>query len=198
MLLAKETGGGDFELTPAGTFQARCYMIVDLGTQENATFDPSRKIKIVWEIDELMKSGKPFSIGKDYTLSLSEKAHLRKDLEGWRNKVFTREELDGFDVFNVINAQCMLNIVHDTSAKGKTYAKVQSIMSLPKSANKLEPVNPEVKLCLEPDFYSDIDFEMVPEWIQTKIKQSPEWQDLTNGSQGRDEMPPLTEDDIPF
>lgn len=196
MLLAKDPGGGDFELTPSGTFQARCYMILDLGTQESTLFDPTRKVKFVWELGELMKNGKPFSISKDYTLSLNEKANLRKDLEAWRNKVFTQEELDGFDVFNVLGAQCMLSIVHDTNGKGKAYAKIQSIMSLPKNTAKLEPVNPDVKLCLEPSYYSPIDFDMIPEWIQTKVKTSPEWQAVAS-PMTYESMPPM-EDDIPF
>jgi len=37
-------------------------------------------------------------ISKRYTMSLGEQSTLRKDLESWRGKKFTPEELQGFDL----------------------------------------------------------------------------------------------------
>lgn len=93
----------EFELAPAGTHIAVCYRVIDLGTQET-TFKGEvkhqHKILISWEIpDEKMKDGRPFTIGKRYTWSMSEKANLRNDLESWRGK-FTAADFgpNGFKI----------------------------------------------------------------------------------------------------
>ena len=40
----------------------------------------------------------PMTINKSYTVSLHDKASLRKDLAAWRGKDFSDEEAKGFDV----------------------------------------------------------------------------------------------------
>ena len=74
---------------------------------------------------------KPFVVWKRYTLSLHEKSALRKDLEPWRGRPFTEEELQGWDVESVIAAPCMISVVQNASG-GNVYANVSGIMRLPK------------------------------------------------------------------
>jgi hypothetical protein len=90
------------------------------------------KIRIVWQIDELDSKGHPYRVQKRYTLSLHEKAALRKDLESWRGKPFREEQLtDGFDVEKLLSVGCFLNVIHEARDK-TTYANVSAIMPLPK------------------------------------------------------------------
>ena len=42
--------------------------------------------------------GRRFDVARVYTLCLHERAALRKDLESWRGRKFTEQELDGFDL----------------------------------------------------------------------------------------------------
>jgi hypothetical protein len=84
-------------------------------------------IRLVWEIDELGADGQPFTVSQKYTASLHEKSRLRHDLESWRGRKFTTEELKGFDVENVLGANCQINVVHATK-EGKTYANIASIV----------------------------------------------------------------------
>lgn len=133
-IIAKE--GGSFTPAPEGTHAAVCVDVVDLGMLD-VTFGgktkTQHKIRISWQIDEDMKDGKPFLVSKRYTLSLHEKAGLRKDLESWRGKSFTPGELDGFDVENVVSVGCMLNIVHAPNPNGGSpYANVTAVMKMPK------------------------------------------------------------------
>src|SRR5208337_1405024 len=74
---------------------------------------------------------------KRYTLSLHEKAALRKDLESWRGRTFTEEELKGFDVENVLDVPCLLNVIHNGTS-GTVYANVSGIMKLPKSMQPIK------------------------------------------------------------
>jgi len=204
-LTASETSGTSFEPVPEGMHHAVCYSIFDLGTQHNPVFDSkARKVLIVWELPEerieIEKDGEeknlPRAISKQYTLSLHEKANLRKDLESWRGKAFTRAELEGFDVKNLLSVNCMLQVIHKTENK-KTYANITSVVSL-YGKKKLEPENPIRFFSFEDTM--DIP-EGTPDWIVNKIKASDEWLVRMNPREDFDEnTPPIEtyEDNIPF
>ena len=123
-LTASDTGGGgDFEQAPIGVHPARCISVIDLGTQENKMYDKwERKIFITWELPTKMVSykdkednevTKPFVIGRFYTLSLGEKAHLRHHLESWRGKQFSMDELAGFDILALLGKACQVQVMHN-------------------------------------------------------------------------------------
>lgn len=132
----------DFVQAPVGVHSAVCVDEVDLGLIPNRfdpESDPVPTVRLVWQISEDMSDGKPFIIKKDYRASLHEKAGLRKDLEAWRGRPFSFDELVGFDLENIIGMACALNIVAKTSKKGKVFSNIAGIMPLPKSMTKIEP-----------------------------------------------------------
>src|ERR1700761_9067656 len=109
-IIASKNGGGDFELPPADQYAAVCYRVIDYGTQQTewqGAVKHKRLILISWELDCKMSDDRPFTVSKRYTLSLHEKADLRKDLESWRGRPFTIEEEEGFDVSKLIGAPCL-------------------------------------------------------------------------------------------
>lgn len=133
--------GPSFTPAPEGVHAAVCVDVVDLGivkvTYKDKTTE-QHKIRIVWQIDEDQKDGKPFECSQRYTLSLHEKAGLRKMLESWRGRQFTEEELQGFDVETILGKPCMLNIIHNNK-QGTTYANVVGVMRLGKGMTVLTP-----------------------------------------------------------
>jgi hypothetical protein len=139
-IIAKASGDGQsFQPAPEGTHQAVCVDVVDKGLLETTwqgVVSKKHKIDVAWQIGENREDGKPFLVFKRYTLSLGEKANLRKDLESWRGKKFTREEEAGFDVEMLIGANCLLNILHNVSGD-KTYANVQAVSPLIKGMAKI-------------------------------------------------------------
>jgi len=131
-----------FIQAPVGVHAAVCVDEIDMGLVHNKfdpEADPVPTVRLVWQIAEDMPDGKPFLIKKDYRASLHEKATLRKELEGWRGRPFTFDELAGFDLENVIGAPCMLNVVAKVSKKGKTFSNIAAIMPLAKGFVKLAP-----------------------------------------------------------
>ena len=67
-------------------------------------------------------------------------ANVRKDLESWRGKPFTSDEIDhGFDVEILYGVNCLIGVKH-TEKSGKTYANVSAILPLAKGMEKLTPV----------------------------------------------------------
>jgi len=176
---------------PAGVHAAVCCDAVDLGMVPNR-FDPDsgpvHTVRLVWQIGEDMKDGKPFLIKKDYRSSLHEKAALRGDLEGWRGAPFTWQELAGFDLENIIGKPCMINIVHKTGRKGGVFANVAAIMPLAKGMVKLT-VRDYVRVCDRPPKETPA-LTSAPRHHRETPQQSPE------------EQPPfgdgITDDDVPF
>lgn len=201
-LIASEGSGKAFQLVSADTHAARCYRIIDLGTQKGEYQGKpkvARKILINWETAEIGEDGKPLIIGKKYTLSLGDKAALRKDLQAWRGRAFTEAELKGFDIANLLGATVLLNIVHETK-DGKTYANIASIMPVPKGMPVPAPVNDRVLFSLN-DFDQEV-FDSLSDGLKNMIKVSPEYVEATTGAapveQSSGGSASLDDDDIPF
>ena len=198
---AGNSGGGDFEQCPAGSFAARCYQIIDLGHQ---TFEwkgeakVAPKVRITWELNEMMQDGRPFSISKEYTASIGEKANLRKDLEAWRGRPFSSEELRNFSLENVLGAPCLLGVVHKPSKDGsKVYANVGSVMALPKGMAAPELVNLAVKFDI--GTFDQKVFDSLSSYVQKKILMSKELEEngIPQNATPQDE-PVIESDEVPF
>jgi hypothetical protein len=138
---AKSENGRDFAPAPAGVHQAVCVDVVDLGildvTWQGVT-KKQHKVNVAWQIAEDRDDGKPFLVFKRYTLSLHEKAGLRKDLEAWLGRKFGRDDEMGFDVESMVGRNCLLNITHNEVGE-KVYANVVSIMPLAKGMPTMSP-----------------------------------------------------------
>lgn len=205
-ITVKETGGGDFKIVPEGQYLAVCDMIADLGLQDSGAFGPKHKVYVRWQLpDERIDTpdgSKPMVIGSQLTASLSEKANLRAMLESWRGRKFTPDELNGFDLFNVLGAPCQLTVVHNES-NGKTYANVKAVVPLMKGMKKPEVEGKVVRY--SPDEPGQ--FDELPEWLRKKITAvpappapraagAPRTTDMTGVDQRADGSE--FDDDIPF
>mgnify|MGYP006919626032 CR=1 FL=1 len=153
-IIAKGSSSGNFVPCPSGTQAGVCVDVVDLGVIKNDMFkNPDgtdkwqHKINVVWESSETMDNGRPFLVSKRYTLSLGEKATLRHDLESWRGRPFTEDELRGFDVETILGVSALLNVVHKTGSKGGTFANVASVSPLVRGMEKLQPSGDYVRVC---------------------------------------------------
>jgi hypothetical protein len=211
-----EDKGGSFESTPSGLHLARCYRIIDLGTQKTEYLGQVKylpKIMLGWEIhgqDEAgtplkMKDGRPFAMFKNYTKSWNDKANLRGDLQAWRGRPFTAEELKRFDLKTILGVWCMLNVIEKQGNDGKTYVNVDGITPVPsmiKQAGLPTAINKnEVFTLDEPDMEM---FKSFSENLKKKIMASPEWERIEGKASAPSAMaapakPAVDEDDdIPF
>jgi hypothetical protein len=178
-----------FQIAPAGTHLARLYRIIDLGTQireYEGKVTMNRKGKFFFELHGedaegkplLTSDGKPLIQSREYTISLNEKANLRRDLEAWRGKSFTEQELKGFQLKTLLGHFCMVNISH--RQKGDlTYADLKGISSVPaiyKKAGLPEGVNSTMLFDL--NAFDAAMFDSLSENIKEVIKKSPEYRAL--------------------
>jgi hypothetical protein len=172
------SGGSNFPLAPEGVYTARCFKIIDLGTQTIEWAGETKfqkKVLISWELlddKEKMEDGKPWAASKQYTATLDERGRLRPDLEAWRGKKFTEDELKDFDLKNVLGKYCTIQIVHSEDGK---YANVNSIMAF--KGEKPNPVNPDVAFDIDnPDMEI---FETFSDKMKEKIQAAPEFRAAT-------------------
>jgi len=197
-LTVSGTTSKKYENCPEGTFAARCYSIVDLGHQ-TVVFEGQASVKpivrITWEISEKMSDGRPFVIAKEYTARITPKSSLKKDLEAWRGRAFTDQELANFSLENVLDKPCMIQITHKKSGD-KSYANVTSIMSLPKGMPCEELSNPAVTFDIN-DFNKEV-FETLPEFIRKKILMSKEMEERQVPVNEPEPAPETDSDEIPF
>lgn len=175
-IMAKEGngGGGRSFAIAGGMYQAICIGVIDLGTHYSDVYEKSsHKVAIQWEIPEMRVEfdGKnhPKVIAKTYTLSLHEKAQLRKDLDSWRGKAFSPEELQGFDLEKLLGVNCNLNVVQ-VEKNGKTYNNIAGVVPLMKSQEKQLP---ELEL-ITFNIHDPIIPESIPNWMAEMIEKAGE------------------------
>ena len=209
--LVKDSGGSDFQLPEPGTYPAVCTWIIGMGPQITS-YGPREKLKfrfelpterVTWEAEGVEQEG-PMVMWATYTSSLSDKSFLRRDLEAWRGRPFTSEELASFDLDTVLGAPCLVSITHRKADNGKTYADISSISRLMKG---MEPPKPEGDLIgFDPRNFEQKEFDALPEWLQDKIQlglsEIKAQEELAEkgppGGPRADQDPGFADDDIPF
>jgi len=177
-IIASDSGGGDFKIVPAANHVGVCSMVVDLGKQRTEYMGQSKlkhQVYIAWElpheqIEWTDKDGNerkgPMRIGKTYTVSLGKNAVLRAELENWRGRPFSEEEIKGFDITRLAGAPAMINVTH-VEKNGRTYANVVGVTPLPKGMEK--PGLFDAALVYDDEHLST--FEYLPEWLQKKVQE---------------------------
>ncbi len=189
-LNGKENKFSQKPLVPEGNNAARCYSIVDLGTQKLTYMGETKEVAqvlLTWEFPDFTHvfdeqlGPQPLVIGQKYTVALGSKAKLAKMLMSWRNV----KEIKGGAGFlkPYLNQWCLASVIHGVSKKDSTIkfanignngAGISSMPTAMKDIYKNKPV-------LNPPVYFDFDefnievFNTLPEWIQKIIQLSPEW-----------------------
>jgi len=196
MSLTVKDKSNDFLPPPEGLHIARCYAVIDMGLQQNKTYNNSSpKVLIAWELtDKLMDDGKPFIQMQRYTASLSFKSNpnLRAHLEAWRGKSFTPEELKGFKLKNILGVPCYLTTKHTVNPRtNKTWSEVIGICRLPNGIACPPPINPGIYFDL--DEFTEESYMAVPEGIRKKINLNG-----INANESTSENADDENSDIPF
>lgn len=184
-LIAKAEGGSDFPVHPDGQYAARCIDIIDRGpvtVEWKGVKKEKHKMTLRFFCGEYTtihdENGNekrvPLWVDDWFTVSLHEKAKLRKFLEDWRGIAFTDEELAGFNVIKLLHAPAFLQLKHNKTPD-RTYCNIGSVMKLPKGMEA-----PAV-----PTDY-------------VRVKDRPPKEQDKNGASGGGASPFEEDDDLPF
>jgi hypothetical protein len=142
MSIIAKNDGGSYRVHPEGQFPAVCCDVVDLGmvrVEFGGKTKQQHKIRVVFQTDERdPDTRKRLETSQRFTLSMHEKANLRKFLESWRARAYTEDEAKaGVDVELMVCQHALLQVTH-TTKNGKTYDNLTSVMRLPKGMPRLE------------------------------------------------------------
>jgi hypothetical protein len=201
---ATDTGSGDFTPAPAGTHIARCIRIIDIGTHHGeyqGQPNVRNQVIVMWELPnetiEIDGQQKPILVSKFYTNSLSEKANLRRDLEAWRSRPFTAEELLKFDLMAILDKPCMLSVIHEDK-NGKTKAKVSSVSAPMKGMACPAAFNAPYAFWI--DEFDQEKFDALSDGLKKLVMDSDEYKAMQHDStpKSRDTVADEFDDDIPF
>ena len=83
-------------LAPIGNHIARCYQVVDLGTQDDIKYgNASHKLRFAWELcEEFADFGKgkkePFTVSMTVNFFIGRNSNFTKLLEGWKRRAADR------------------------------------------------------------------------------------------------------------
>jgi hypothetical protein len=210
MIIRENRTESTFKIPPSGSFLGRLYRILDLGTQKvewQGAIKMQRKLMFSFELHGedndgqplTTNDGKPLMISKRYTMSLGEQSTLRKDLESWRGKKFTAEELLGFDLNVLLGKFAMCNVTHN-DREGKTYANLSGLSQVPAALKKLpEPVGVNDLMIFSLDAFDQAKFDSLSDGLKDIIKKSAEWRG-TNGEEEANKAVAMAtlDDDMPF
>lgn len=189
----------DYEPIPKGRHEAICVTIAGIGEQETS-YGVKNQVIVTWEIPSIVrewtkdgeaKEGRA-QISRTFTCSLAPKASLRLLLESWRDREFTHEELQGFDLKKLLGVPCILKIKHQTSADGsKIYANIADV----EPSESKEKIEPEATPVIYDPYNHNADaFSKLPDWIASKVEAPT--------SEGMELDPPTADveemEDMPF
>lgn len=186
-ILAEKKEGGNFQKIEPGTYIARCYSMIEIGTIKedyNGESKMQKKVNITWELPtekavfNTEKGEEPFVVSKTYTLSMHEKSTLRRDLESWRGKGFTEEEAKKFDITKLLGVPAMISVIQRPKKNDatKTVTDVSSITKPPKGYECPAQINP--MRILSYDNWDDNTFASLSDWMKDKIRSSVEFRSM--------------------
>ncbi len=167
---------------PAGSHVARCFQFIQIGTvQEEYMGKPKmmNKVRLSFELPNEKKSWKegepekPWVIHQKYTLSMAEKANLRKLIEGIIGTTLTDEEAFAFDTESLVGKACIVNIKHKTSTAGNVRAEIASTAPLMKGMECPAQFNPSNILTYTA--WSDEKFAKLPDFLKEELMSSEEY-----------------------
>lgn len=187
----KVATGGDYQLAPEGTHDARFCSVVDIGMQESnfqgKTKTNPQAIVGLELVDTKMEDGSPFVMSKFYTISLDDRSNLHKDFKSLAGKKFTEErlaELANNALKPLLDKPLQVVIGHEM--KGDKEKAVIKLMMPSANPDAVTPLSRPVEFFDMDDADMGV-FNGLPDWKKTYIDQT-QCVIATGGE----------EDDIPF
>lgn len=165
--------GSSFTPHAEGQFSAVCVDVIDLGHRvEQFQGKPPRVVQKCALVFITNTTGETKDIATELTVSMGEKANLRKLLEDWRGKSYTPEQAElGVPLDKLVGHPALVTIEQKRSAKGRTYAKLKTVTPLPAGL-----IAPQADGYTRPDYWAEKRkgyAEEAARFMQTVAKSEP-------------------------
>lgn len=184
-IIAKSKKSEGIDPIEAGSYPARIYQMIHLGTIAGFQGALQNKVRIGFELPTEMhvfdkeKGEQPRVISQDYTLSFSEKANLRKLILACDPNALSLDDdgfVDEFDVETLIGKELLVTVAQKPKKEGGNYAFIESVTRLPKGMTCAPAINPTQKLSY--DKWDEEVFAKLPDFIREKMETSEEYKVL--------------------
>ena len=160
--------GTTIEPIPAGVHNAICISVIGIGLQESP-WGPKEQLIITWELPDITFEYegeiKPKVHSQFYSATLGggdKPSALRKLLEGWRGRPFSKEEEAGFELKNLLGVPCLLVM---QAKKDGIHTEISAASKYTGSA--MSPVNPLVYY--DANDHDQAAFDGLHDWIKDRI-----------------------------
>lgn len=163
---------------PAGMYFAVCVGVYDLGDQFSEKYkNYSRKVQFSFDIPavtiEVEGKQEPRQLSREFTFSGKSNSKLRSFISSWAGISFSDETFGEFDILTMLGKPATINVLLNETGE---YANIDAIM--PMMAGMPAPQTATPLRSWDCDQWDDKTFEELPEWVQAKIKKSPQYQKL--------------------
>jgi hypothetical protein len=179
------------KLPDVGIQPARCYAIIDLGTQPGSfkgqPTDPSLQIMFLWELTKFMnvpedKTKKPWpcTIKQQYAFSAGAKAKFPDVLKAW-GKLSKRPEKIGVQLLkNYLGAPCMITVEHSEDGQWANVGSKGRGVSPFMKENFAVPELHNKPIFFNMDEFSWDKFKELPEFVQKIVRNSLEFPSIAS------------------
>jgi len=192
MIIATNKTGEQIEIIEAGSYPARIYQILHLGTVPGFEGKLQNKVRIGFELPTELhtfdekKGEQPRVISGEYTLSFNEKANLTEIIKASDPKALELDDngmMEEFDVENLIGKDLLITISHKPRKDGKgNYALVSGATRLPKGMTCPPAVN--ATQILNYSNWNEEVFNKLPDFLKAKMMTSEEYKTLKGLNSG--------------
>jgi len=186
-ILAKNVKGEPVELIEKGSYPARIYQLIHLGTVVGFEGKMQDKVKIGFELPTELKvfdekkGEQPRVVSGDYTLSFNEKANLTEIINACDPKALELDDngmMEEFDVESLIGKDLLITINHKPRKDGKgDFAFVAGGTRLPKGMTCPPAINPTIVLSY--DKWNEDVYQKLPDFIKEKMNVTEEFKALS-------------------
>jgi len=167
------SAGGDYPTLEIGGYPAYVVGITDIGLHET-NFGLKHQIVFTFELPLNKGSDdRPYHLVNKYTLSLNEKANLRKDLEQMKGKI-PPEKLQDQEFVDTIfqkalGTKVQISVGQYTNKEGYVNNCVDQVGRAVKGM-EYPPIEGDTWL-LDLDNFDQAVFDKLPEWLQKKVTE---------------------------
>lgn len=204
MIKATNKKSDGFEPIEPGSYPARIYQVIELGTIIGFQGKLQNKVRIGFEfptelkVFDQAKGEQPRVISQEYTLSFNEKASLTKVILACDPKALQVDDngfIEEYDVENLLGKELLVTVNQKPKKDGQgNFAFIENCTRLPRGMVCPPAINPIQKLSY--DNWNEAMFLKLPEFLRTKIESSEEYQRLKGIAKSEVEV--SDSDEIPF
>lgn len=166
---------------PGGTYLGICVYSIAIGEQlceyEGKSKNYYNQVMLGFEICgktiEVDGKQEPRILGKTFNATKGKKSGLRKFIGAWEAKELTDDEYLDTDTNAYVGKPAFLTVVLNETGE---YSNIDGIAPLPEGLPIAvpQPLSPLIRFDMEP--WDQKAFEALPEWAQSKIMKSTEYQ----------------------